>query len=245
MEAAALDSRCGVSRRPLPCPRGASTVVCEMASVSPGLELWMTPACTAVVDEAPQGLHRPRADCVMGLRSQPAAVPAVAHHRRENPVGMGTSSRSTSPGSSRIRPGPVGGELPTGDTSPQGADADAGAVGGVREGLVRAVLGCRVHLAPPTSPTHPGVPLRATSGQSLPGRDQGASVACGRCTASRSGAYLARGNSEEPLDTAFPQVKGLFALVAGEGFEPSKLSRWIYSPLPLAARATCLVRMEG
>jgi hypothetical protein len=34
-------------------------------------------------------------------------------------------------------------------------------------------------------------------------------------------------------------------VVAGEGFEPSKLSRWIYSPLPLAARATCLVRMEG
>src|ERR1035437_4462700 len=29
-------------------------------------------------------------------------------------------------------------------------------------------------------------------------------------------------------------------VVAGEGFEPSKLSRWIYSPLPLAARATCL-----
>src|SRR5664280_3332741 len=29
-------------------------------------------------------------------------------------------------------------------------------------------------------------------------------------------------------------------MVAGEGFEPSKLSRWIYSPLPLAARATCL-----
>ena len=28
-------------------------------------------------------------------------------------------------------------------------------------------------------------------------------------------------------------------LVAGEGFEPSKLSRRIYSPLPLAARATC------
>ena len=27
--------------------------------------------------------------------------------------------------------------------------------------------------------------------------------------------------------------------VAGEGFEPSKLSRRIYSPLPLAARATC------
>src|SRR6476620_5968391 len=34
--------------------------------------------------------------------------------------------------------------------------------------------------------------------------------------------------------------QGLFVLVvAGEGFEPSKLSRRIYSPLPLAARATC------
>src|SRR5665647_3986790 len=41
--------------------------------------------------------------------------------------------------------------------------------------------------------------------------------------------------------TTFPQVKGPLAhVVAGEGFEPSKLSRWIYSPLPLAARATCL-----
>jgi hypothetical protein len=28
-------------------------------------------------------------------------------------------------------------------------------------------------------------------------------------------------------------------LVAGTGFEPVKLSRRIYSPLPLAARATC------
>ena len=30
-------------------------------------------------------------------------------------------------------------------------------------------------------------------------------------------------------------------MVAGEGFEPSKLSRRIYSPLPLATRATCHV----
>ncbi len=35
------------------------------------------------------------------------------------------------------------------------------------------------------------------------------------------------------------RVGALPALVAGEGFEPSKLSRRIYSPLPLAARATC------
>ena len=48
------------------------------------------------------------------------------------------------------------------------------------------------------------------------------------------------GMGEGPL-TAFPQVRGpLTHSVAGEGFEPSKLSRWIYSPLPLAARATCL-----
>src|SRR6187455_1220845 len=43
----------------------------------------------------------------------------------------------------------------------------------------------------------------------------------------------------EPL-TSVSAGQGLFAhLVAGEGFEPSKLSRRIYSPLPLAARATC------
>src|SRR6478735_7091967 len=63
--------------------------------------------------------------------------------------------------------------------------------------------------------------------------------------AQRSGTYLARGAKQRPPDLAFPQVRGPLALVAGEGFEPSKLSRWIYSPLPLAARATCLVRMEG
>ena len=40
---------------------------------------------------------------------------------------------------------------------------------------------------------------------------------------------------------AFSLVRGSSEhVVAGEGFEPSKLSRWIYSPLPLAARATCL-----
>jgi len=38
------------------------------------------------------------------------------------------------------------------------------------------------------------------------------------------------GMGEGPL-TAFPQVRGpLTHSVAGEGFEPSKLSRWIYSP---------------
>src|ERR1035437_1345116 len=36
---------------------------------------------------------------------------------------------------------------------------------------------------------------------------------------------------DEGLRTAFPQVRGALAhVVAGEGFEPSKLSRWIYSP---------------
>ena len=36
---------------------------------------------------------------------------------------------------------------------------------------------------------------------------------------------------EEGLRTTFPQVRGpLVHVVAGEGFEPSKLSRWIYSP---------------
>jgi hypothetical protein len=36
---------------------------------------------------------------------------------------------------------------------------------------------------------------------------------------------------EEGLGTAFPQVRGPLAhVVAGEGFEPSKLSRWIYRP---------------
>ena len=34
------------------------------------------------------------------------------------------------------------------------------------------------------------------------------------------------------------------AVVAGEGFEPSKLSRRIYSPLPLAARATRLFAVQ-
>lgn len=56
----------------------------------------------------------------------------------------------------------------------------------------------------------------------------------------RSGTYLARRESERPPDTTFPQVRGPFVMVAGEGFEPSKLSRRIYSPLPLAARTTCL-----
>src|SRR5687767_4986813 len=46
---------------------------------------------------------------------------------------------------------------------------------------------------------------------------------------------------QKGLRSAFPQVRGpLRNTVAGEGFEPSKLSRRIYSPLPLAARATCL-----
>jgi len=36
---------------------------------------------------------------------------------------------------------------------------------------------------------------------------------------------------QEGLRTAFPQVRGPLAhAVAGEGFEPSKLSRWIYRP---------------
>jgi hypothetical protein len=36
---------------------------------------------------------------------------------------------------------------------------------------------------------------------------------------------------EKGLRPTFPQVRGLLAhVVAGEGFEPSKLSRWIYSP---------------
>ena len=36
---------------------------------------------------------------------------------------------------------------------------------------------------------------------------------------------------EGGLGTAFPQVRGPLAhVVAGEGFEPSKLSRWIYRP---------------
>jgi hypothetical protein len=36
---------------------------------------------------------------------------------------------------------------------------------------------------------------------------------------------------EEGLRTTFPQVRGpLEHVVAGEGFEPSKLSRWIYRP---------------
>jgi hypothetical protein len=36
---------------------------------------------------------------------------------------------------------------------------------------------------------------------------------------------------EKGPPTTFPQVKGhLTHSVAGEGFEPSKLSRWIYSP---------------
>jgi len=53
-------------------------------------------------------------------------------------------------------------------------------------------------------------------------------------------------NLNQPL-TGVSAGQRLFALVvAGEGFEPSKLSRRIYSPLPLAARATCRgARMEG
>jgi hypothetical protein len=36
---------------------------------------------------------------------------------------------------------------------------------------------------------------------------------------------------EEGLRTTFPQLRGpLEHVVAGEGFEPSKLSRWIYRP---------------
>ena len=49
-------------------------------------------------------------------------------------------------------------------------------------------------------------------------------------------------NKQAPDQTSPGQ--GLFCLhVAGEGFEPSKLTRRIYSPLPLAARATRQLRV--
>src|SRR5688500_14941086 len=48
------------------------------------------------------------------------------------------------------------------------------------------------------------------------------------------------GHERERTLTVFVLVGGrLGVVVAGPGFEPGKLSRRIYSPLPLAARATC------
>ena len=46
----------------------------------------------------------------------------------------------------------------------------------------------------------------------------------------RASSYTPTGIRDGPWP-AFPQVKGpIEHVVAGEGFEPSKLSRWIYSP---------------
>lgn len=54
------------------------------------------------------------------------------------------------------------------------------------------------------------------------------------------------GTDEEGPSLRSRLVRGLVLLVvAGEGFEPSKLSRRIYSPLPLAARATRLGALRG
>lgn len=44
-----------------------------------------------------------------------------------------------------------------------------------------------------------------------------------------------RAPSPKPKNARLPAK----TVVAGTGFEPVKLSRRIYSPLPLAARATC------
>jgi len=80
-------------------------------------------------------------------------------------------------------------------------------------------------------------PLPTEHNRPPPGRNTGGSRSGHLTTGSKN-------NGLQPLEVKNFRAAGrCCGLVAGEGFEPSKLSRRIYSPLPLAARATCRCRV--